>query len=115
MKINDRFKTNSPEKHNNSKDDYVHSIKIDSNSKFYEIVKKEEIMVNSRHNNSVENSPLLVKVAVCEDGYTDVVESKDKDFYIGLRFHSESLYKIDENHNAIFQEFIKSCKNRQNI
>lgn len=107
------FKIDNPEKHN-SDDKYVHSIKIDENSYFYKIVQKKEMLVNSRHNKAVESCPFLDKVAVCEDGYVDVVESKDKDFYIGVRFHPESLYKIDETHNMIFKEFIKSCKNRSN-
>lgn len=108
------LKVDNPEKHNNSNDDYVHSIKINKNSQFYKIIGKDEIMVNSRHNNSVDQCPLLDKVAYCEDGYADVIESKDKDFYIGVRFHPESLYKIDENHNNIFVEFINVCKNRSN-
>lgn len=108
------IKVANPEKHNNITDDYVHNIKINKDSRFYKIIQKNEIMVNSRHNNAVENCPLLKKVAFCEDGYADVVESEDKDFYIGVRFHPESLYKIDENHNIIFKEFIKSCKNRSN-
>lgn len=96
------------------RDEYVHNIKIDENSKFYNFINKREITVNSRHNNAVESCPLLDKVAFCEDGYADVVESKDKDFYIGVRFHPESLYKIDENMNNIFKEFINVCKNRSN-
>lgn len=103
----------NPEKHNNINNDYVHDIKINNNSKFYEIIKKDKIMVNSRHKNIVDNCPLLNKVAFCEDGYADVVESNDKDFYIGVRFHPESLYKIDENHNIIFKEFINCCKNKK--
>lgn len=106
------LKVSNPEKHNNINDNYVHSIYINENSEFYNIINKKQIMVNSRHNNAVDQSPLLDKVAFCEDGYPDVVESKDKDFYIGVRFHPESLYKIDENHNMIFKEFIKVCKNR---
>lgn len=104
------IKVVNPEKHNNTTDDYVHKIKINKNSRFYRIIQKNEIMVNSRHNNAVGNSPLLNKIAFCEDGYADVVESEDKDFYIGVRFHPESLYKIDENHNKIFKAFINACK-----
>ena len=76
----------NPEKHDKSFDEYVHSISIDKTSKFYEIVKTD-------------------------DGYPDVIESKNKKFYIGVRFHPESLYKKDENHNRIFEEFIKVCSN----
>ena len=34
----------------------------------------------------------------------------EKDFYIGIRFHPESLYKFDDNMNKIFKKFIEACK-----
>lgn len=104
------YKIPNPEKHNVSRD-YVHRIKIDENSKFYTIVKKQEMMVNSIHQNAIETCPGLDKVAFCEDGYADVIEAKDKDFYIGVRFHPEDLYKKDKNMNEIFRVFIEVCKN----
>ena len=107
------FKIPNPEKHNISRD-YVHSIKIDRNSKFYKLVNKDEIRVNSLHTNSIDTCPKLEKVAFCEDGYPDVIESKDKEFYIGVRFHPEDLYKKDENINNIFKGFLKSCSKHQN-
>lgn len=103
-------KISNPEKHNQSAKEYVHKIKIDPLSKFYDIVKLEEIKVNSRHKKTIDKSPLLDQVVFCEDGYADVVESKDKKFYIGVRFHPESLYKKDENMNNIFKNFISVCK-----
>lgn len=100
----------NPEKHYNVYDNYVHSIKIDKSSKFYKIIGKEEIMVNSRHKKTIDDCPLLDKVAFCDDEYPDVVESKNKKFYIGVRFHPESLYKFDENMNNIFKSFINACR-----
>lgn len=97
-------------KHNQSMKEYVHNIKIDPSSKFYKIVELEEMKVNSRHKKTIAKSPLLDQVAFCEDGYPDVVESKDKKFYIGVRFHPESLYKNDERMNNIFKYFINECK-----
>ena len=103
----------NPEKHNKPIDNYVHSIEIDKSSKFYNLIKKDKIMVNSRHKHSIDKLPIVLdKVAFCEDGYPDVVEAKNKDFYIGVRFHPESLYKIDENMNNIFKKFIEICKNK---
>lgn len=99
----------NPEKHMNISEKYVHSIKINKNSKFYEIINKDEIMVNSRHKRSIKDCPKLDKVGFCEDGYADVIESKNKKFYIGVRFHPESLYTIDENMNNIFKKFIEVC------
>lgn len=102
------------ESHFKPKDTYVHNIRvIDLDSKFYSFIKKDEFSVNSRHKNVVDKNPLLDVVAICEDGYADVVESKDKDFYIGVRFHPESLYKIDENHNMIFKKFVEICKRKK--
>lgn len=103
------FNIPNPEKHDKSFDEYVHNIKIQKDSKFYLIVGKEEIMVNSIHKRSIQNCPNLDKVGFCEDGYLDVVESKKKKFYIGVRFHPESLYKKDENMNNIFKRFIDEC------
>lgn len=100
----------NPEKHNKPNDTYVHGVNIIKNSKFYSIINKQLIMVNSRHKRSIDNCPLLDKVGICEDEYADVVESKNKKFYIGERFHPESLYKIDEIHDKIFKSFIASCK-----
>ena len=68
------------------------------------------MQVNSRHKRTIKECPKLDKVAFCEDSYPDVIESRNKTFYIGVRFHPESLYKIDENHNRIFKEFINVCK-----
>ena len=100
------FKISNPVIHDKTFDEYVHNIKIDKNSKFYSIIQKDKIMVNSRHKNSIKDCPGLNKVAFCEDGYPDVIEDSNKSFYIGVRFHPESLYKKDENMNNIFKAFL---------
>ena len=40
------------------------------------------------------------------DNYSDFAEDKNKKFYIDVRFHSESLYKID----AILQNNVKNIR-----
>ena len=99
----------NPEKHDKSFEEYVHSIKVKENSKFYSIVNTSEMLVNSRHKRTIKECPLLEKVAFCDDGYPDVIEAPNKTFYMGVRFHPESLYSKDENMNKIFQYFIKVC------
>lgn len=104
----------NPERHSRGKDLYAHDIQIiDKDSKFYSIVQTDNMKVNSRHKNVVDKHPLLDVVALDCDGNIEAVESKDKKFYMGVRYHPESLYKIDQKHNAIFQSFISSCKNRK--
>lgn len=104
------YKISNPEKHNQYKEDYVHEINIIQDSKFYDIVNVSKMKVNSRHKKTIKDSPHLKKVAFCEDNYPDVIESPEKKFYMGVRFHPESLYKIDENMNKIFKKFIDSCR-----
>lgn len=100
----------NPEKHRDIINTYVHDVNICKDSKFYEIVRKERIFVNSRHKRTIEKHPLLNVNCLCDDGYIDGLEAPDKLFYMAFRFHPESLYKIDENHNKIFKEFVRVCK-----
>ncbi len=104
------YKIPNPEKHNKITENYVHNIYINPASKFYDMVKCQEMKVNSRHTKVIASWPLLEKVATDEDGYAEVVEAKNKKFYMGVRFHPESLYKIDKNMNNIFKYFIDICK-----
>ncbi|WP_296876112.1 gamma-glutamyl-gamma-aminobutyrate hydrolase family protein [Thomasclavelia sp.] len=99
-------------KHNNSKK-YAHDINIDSNSKFYQIVKTEKMAVNSWHHRNITDFQELKVAAYCEDGYPDVIEAKNKMFYLGVRFHPEVLYLEDQNMQAIFISFIEACKKYQ--
>ena len=100
----------NPEKHFDLENIYSHKVKILKDTKLYNILQKDEIMVNSRHKKTVDSFPNLIANCVCEDGYIDGVESKDKKFYMAFRFHSESLYKIDKNHKKIIQAFVDVCK-----
>lgn len=104
----------NPEKHNDTNSTYVHTVKLDMNSKLYEIIGKEEIKVNSRHKKTIYNHPKLAINCLCDDGYIDGLEAPDKTFYMAFRFHPESLYKIDENHNKIFKVFIEICRDIKN-
>lgn len=104
-------KVENKAKHNQKWVDEVHDIYIDKNSKFYQIVKCEKMVVNSRHNKTIDDpTDNYVVAAKCDDGYSDVLEAPNKKFNIAVRFHPESLYKKYETHNAIFRAFIEACK-----
>ncbi len=107
------YKIPNPEEHDVSFTDYVHDIEIDETSKFYSIIKSNKIKVNSRHRRTIKDCPNLIKVGFCPDGYPDVIESPIKDFYLGVRFHPESLYKNDEYMNNIFKALIEACDKRK--
>lgn len=93
----------------NKEEKYVHSIKIVKASKAYQLIEKEEVKVNSRHiRYSLSTGPLKI-VASSPDGVDEIVEDTTKNFYIGVQFHPESLYRKDKYMNNIFVHFIDTC------
>lgn len=87
----------------NSKNKYVHQITINKNSKLYDIIKKNKIYVNSRHNSCVLNTNLNISTS---DEIIEAVEDKNKNFFIGVQWHPESL--MDENSILLFNNFFYS-------
>lgn len=88
-----------------SQDKYVHNIYIDKNSKLFNIIGKDTILVNSRHKECITNTDLKVS------SYSNVVESiedNSKKFFIGVQWHPESI--MDENSKKLFESFFFSIK-----
>lgn len=81
-----------------------HKIKIKKISKLYEIIKKEEIIVNSRHKSILSNTNLDISTI----DIIEAIEDKNKRFFIGVQWHPESL--LDENSNLLFKSFFDSIK-----
>ncbi len=103
-------KVANPEIHNQPDVDYVHSIKIDKSSNFYNFVNVENMKVNSRHKNTIDTINNLTVAAYDVYGNIEVTEDKTKRCFLGMRFHPESLYLKDKLHNQIFKKFIDICK-----
>lgn len=91
-----------------SKKQYAHKVFVSSESKFFDFI-QGSFSVNSRHKNTVEESGKLTVTAYDDFGNIEIAEAKNKRCYVGMRFHPESLYRLDENHNMIFRKFIELC------
>lgn len=91
-----------------SKEEYAHTLRILKDTLLYNILKEEEIMVNSRHRYHIANPGINEVNAVSEDGIIEGIENRDKLFHLGVQWHPENLN--DENTNKIFDEFIESAK-----
>ncbi len=87
----------------NKLDMYVHDVEIKKNSLLYQIIKKETILVNSRHSFYLDNTDLMVCAL---KGIIEAVEDKNKRFFLGVQWHPESL--DDENSKHLFDFFFKS-------
>lgn len=91
--------------HKNSKY-YAHTIKIDRNTKLYDIFKSDIISVNSRHKSVIKSTNLVIS-AISNDGYIEALEDSNKKFFIGVQWHPESMIN-DEYQNKLFNYFINN-------
>jgi len=93
IKVNNHYSTNK----------YVHKVKIKKGSRLYDILNKEEILVNSRHHTGIPYTNMLIS-AKSEDNIIEAVELSHLKFFIGLEWHPESIN--DNNSYLIFKSFI---------
>ncbi len=84
---------------------YVHYIEINNNSKLHQIIKKNKILVNSRHKSYILKTDLDVAAT---NKIIEAIEDKNKRFFIGVQWHPESL--MDENSILLFNSFFNSIK-----
>ncbi len=87
---------------------YAHSVHIFRNSKLYNIFKKDEIKVNSRHNSTIKDTIMKVS-AISNDGVIEAIEDPNKKFFIGVQWHPENMIDYDLGQNNIFRIFLKAC------
>ncbi len=104
----DKIIRNKSSINHKSKQEYVHSLKILKDTLLYNILKKEEILVNSRHNYHIDEASNFTISALSPDGIIEGIEDKNLDYHLGLQWHPESLN--DDNTKKIFESFIESAK-----
>ena len=83
---------------------YAHKVKIKRDTKLYNLIRKKEIIVNSRHKDYVATCSSLKVSAKSDDGIIEAIEAKNKTFFIGVQWHPENLE--DENSKRLFKYFI---------
>lgn len=88
--------------------EFVHFVEIKNNTKLYEILKKEKINVNSKHNYCVNNAGDMKISAISEDGIIEGIEAENKKFIIGVQWHPEEL--LDEDMEKIINALIKKSQ-----
>ena len=69
----------------------THSVKINSESRLYQITHSEQIMVNSFHHQAVKSvAPEFEAVAWAEDGVIEAIESTEGKVILGVQWHPEN-------------------------
>lgn len=93
---------------------FTHKVLIDRNSKLYDILRKDEIVVNSFHNYHATSNHVYRTVAKSEDGLIEGLEYPGNFFNIGVQWHPEISYEFDEDSKKIIDYFIEKASQRQN-
>ena len=95
----------------NFNDEYVHVVKIKKNTKLYQILNKDYILVNSRHLETIVSTDLDIS-AISTDGLIEAVEDKNKRFFLGVQWHPESLIDKDIYSNLLIDAFLNNCNKK---
>ena len=89
-------------------DNKVHTVKLDKNSKLFNIIGEEEFYVNSRHRYKITDVGLFTAVGF-SDSIIEAIEIRDKKFAIGVQWHPENLMDTNPS-QKLFQAFIDACR-----
>lgn len=88
---------------------YVHNCLI-KEGLLYDILKTDNIKVNSRHNYHITNKDYFIVEAYSEDGLIEAISIPNHKFALGLQWHPESMLEYDNSMKKIFDAFIKKSK-----
>ena len=84
-------------------------ITIQKDTPLYHILKKEQMGVNSYHHQAVKTlSPDFQKTAISEDGLIEGIYMPSRKFIMGVQWHPEFSYEVDENSRKIIHAFVRS-------
>lgn len=103
--------------HHQDLDDFslAHEVMISKNSKLYNIIGEEKIMVNSFHNYHATSNHVYRTVATSSDGQIEALEYPSDTFNLGVQWHPEISYDFDENSRKIIDAFIEQTKIRHSV
>ncbi len=96
-------------------DELYHSMKVEKDSKLYEVFQREMVDINSFHHQSVKDLGKDLKVsAYSEDGIVEAFESTNDKFIMAVQFHPEALIPRHMEFINLFKYFITKCNHTRN-
>lgn len=89
-----------------------HSLKVGAGSKLNEIIKTEDLLVNSHHHQAIENLGAdLVATAWSSDGLIEAFEDPRADrFVIAVQWHPELGWQSDRFSQRLFNSFVAHAR-----
>ncbi len=89
----------------------THSINMKDSSVIANVCNKKQTMVNSFHHQAIKDVAKGYKVtAKAGDGVVECIESENYSFCVGVQWHPEMLFRVDEDMSNLFKTFINESK-----
>ena len=86
-----------------------HDVYIKNDSRLFEILEREKTHVNSIHHQSVKEPGNLFISGTSKDDNIEAIESKGKNFKIGLQWHPEIRALFDPKNEKIFKALVDNA------
>jgi putative glutamine amidotransferase len=87
-----------------------HLIRVSESSLISRLAGKTEVVVNSYHHQSVQNTGRNLRpVAYATDGVVEAVEDTSGRFIVGVQWHPERGFQTDPLSQALFKSFIQAA------
>jgi putative glutamine amidotransferase len=89
-----------------------HSVKVRAGSKLNEIIKTEDLLVNSHHHQAIETLGAdLVETAWSSDGLIEAIEDPRADrFVVAVQWHPELAWQSDWFSQRLFNSFVAHAR-----
>jgi putative glutamine amidotransferase len=88
---------------------HTHRVNIERDSLLYQIFKKDELWINSRHHQAVKDvAPGYRSTAVAKDGVIEGIEDASHKFVLGVQWHPEGNWDVDEDSQKLFRALVEA-------
>ncbi len=88
-----------------------HMVRLENDTKFYEIFGEEQFMVNSFHHQAIDKlGDGLIISASASDSIIEAIEKVNYPFLVGVQWHPEMLHNTVEVMNKLFMALINASQ-----
>ncbi|GLV55286.1 gamma-glutamyl-gamma-aminobutyrate hydrolase [Dictyobacter sp. S3.2.2.5] len=87
----------------------IHSVSVDPDSKMYQILGSDTVLVNSLHHQAVKKlGDGIIASGLAEDGIIELLEFPERTFMLATQCHPEELYRDNATWSRLFRSFVEA-------
>lgn len=91
----------------------AHKVRLTKDNLLHQCFGKEELEVNSFHHQMIDKlGDGLEVAAVAEDGTIEAIVHRHYPFLVGVQWHPEMMFQVDQEQLKLFQLFVSFIRNR---